>query len=120
MQQYLLSVYQPDGLVIEPAVLEEFSRNLDALSQEMKAAGAWVFTGGLQPPSTATVVQLQDGDVLTTDGPLEESKWCLAGFVIVRAVDMDSALEWGRKLATLAKVTKLPVEVRPFQNEAEH
>ena len=33
-------------------------RDVDALNQEIKAAGAWVFAGGLHPPSTATVVRL--------------------------------------------------------------
>ena len=116
MPQYLLSLYQPDGGVPAPEVLEEISRDLDALNQELKAAGAWVFAGGLHSPSTATVVRLQDGEVLTTDGPFAEGKEHLGGFTIVKAPDLDSALEWGRKLT---RATTLPVEVRPFQDEAE-
>ena len=65
----------------------------------MKAAGAWVFAGGLHPPSTATVVRLKDGDVLMTDGPFAEGKEHLGGFTIIKAPDLDAALEWGRKLA---------------------
>jgi hypothetical protein len=116
MPQYLLSLYQPDGGAPAPEVLEEISRDLDALNQELKAAGAWVFAGGLHSPSTATVVRLQDGEVLTTDGPFAEGKEHLGGFTIVKAPDLDSALEWGRKLT---RATTLPVEVRPFQDEAE-
>ena len=116
MQQYLLSVYQPDGPIPAPAVMEGISRELDALNQELKAAGAWVFAGGLHPPSSATVVRLKDGDVLTTDGPFAEGKEHLGGFTIVKAPDLDAALEWGRKLT---RATTLPVEVRPFQDEAE-
>ena len=116
MPQYLLSLYQPDGGVPAPEVLEEISRDLDALNQELKAAGAWVFAGGLHSPSTATVVRLQDGEVLTTDGPFAEGKEHLGGFTIVKAPDLDSALEWGRKLT---RATTLPVEVRPFQDQAE-
>jgi hypothetical protein len=116
MKQYLLSVYQPEGPVPPPEVLERISGNLDALNQELKAAGAWVFAGGLHPPSTATVVRLKDGDVLTTDGPFAEGKEHLGGFTIVKAPDLDAALEWGRRLT---RATTLPVEVRPFQDEAE-
>jgi hypothetical protein len=116
MQQYLLSVYQPDGPVPAPAVMEGISGEFDALNQELKAAGAWVFAGGLHPPSSATVVRLKDGDVLTTDGPFAEGKEHLGGFTIVKAPDLDAALEWGRKLT---RATTLPVEVRPFQDEAE-
>jgi hypothetical protein len=88
--------------------------DLDVLNKEMKAAGAWVFTGGLHQPSTATVVRLKDGDMLTTDGPYAEGKEHLGGFTIVEAPDLDAALEWGRRLA---RATTLPVEVRPFQHE---
>jgi hypothetical protein len=63
-----------------------------------EAAGAWVFAGGLHLPSTATVVRLKDGDVLTTDGPFAEGKEHIGGFTIVKAPDLDAALEWGRKL----------------------
>jgi hypothetical protein len=116
MKQYLLSVYQPEGPIPAPEVMERISRDLDTLNQELKAAGAWVFAGGLYPPSTATVVRLQDGEVLTTDGPFAEGKEHLGGFTIVKAPDLDSALEWGRKLT---RATTLPIEVRPFQDEAE-
>jgi hypothetical protein len=116
MKQYLLSVYQPEGPLPQPEVLERISRDLDALNSELKAAGVWVFAGGLFPPSTATVVRLEDGDVLTTDGPFAEGKEHLGGFTIVKAPDLDAALGWGRKLA---RATTLPVEVRPFQDEAE-
>jgi hypothetical protein len=116
MKRYLLSVYQPDGDPPPPEVLEPIMRDLAVLNHEMKAAGAWVFTGGLHPPSTATVVRVNDGDVLMTDGPYAEGKEHLGGFTIIKAPDLDSALTWGRKLA---RATTLPVEVRPFSHEDE-
>jgi hypothetical protein len=114
MKQYLLSVYQPDGPIPPPEVLEGISRDLDALNQELKAAGAWVFAGALHPPSTATVVRLQGGEVLTTDGPFAEGKEHIGGCTIIEAPDLDAALEWGRKAA---RATTLPIEVRPFQDQ---
>jgi hypothetical protein len=119
MTQYLLSIYQPDGPAPEPAVLGTIMRNVDALNREMKAAGAWVFAGGLHPPSTATVVRLQGGDVLTTDGPFVEGKEHLGGFTVIQAEDLDAALAWGRKLArtlTVDGVGGLAIEVRPLQH----
>jgi len=115
MKQYLLSVYQPEGDPPPPEVLEKVMRDVDAWNQELKAAGAWVFAGGLHPPGTATVVRLQDGEVLTTDGPFAEGKEHIGGFTIIKAPDLDAALEWGRKAT---RATTLPVEVRPFQDEA--
>lgn len=111
MKQYLLSVYQPEGPMPAPTVLEGIMREVDAVREEMKTAGAWVFSGGLHPPATATVVRLKDREVLTTDGPFIEGKEHLGGFTIIRAPDLDGALAWGQKLA---RATTLPIEVRPF------
>jgi hypothetical protein len=114
MKQYLLSVYQPDGGAPAPEFLEKVMKDVSALRQEMKVAGAWVFAGGLHPASTATVVRVKDGDMLTIDGPFTEGKEHVGGFSIIKAVDLDAALEWGRKLA---RATTLPIEVRPFREE---
>jgi hypothetical protein len=114
MKHYLLSVYQPEGEPPAPEVLDTIMRNVYAVREEMKAAGAWVFAGGLHAPSTATVVRVKDGDVLMTDGPFTEGKEHIGGFSVVKAPDLDSALEWGRKLA---RATTLPIEVRPMQED---
>jgi hypothetical protein len=112
MKQYLLSVYDPEGYAPPPEVLEKVMRDVDALNEEIKTAGAWVFAGGLHPSSTATVVQVQDGEVLTTDGPFAEGKEHVGGFWVIQAPDLDAALEWGRKFA---RAITLPIEVRPLQ-----
>ena len=111
MKQYLLSVYQPDGDPPEPAVLENVMRNVRAWRQELKDAGAWVFSGGLHPANTATVLRQQGGDVVMTDGPFIESKEQIGGITVLRAPDLDAALDWGRKLA---RAIGVPIEVRPF------
>ncbi|PKW17288.1 YciI family protein [Saccharopolyspora spinosa] len=114
MKQYLLSIYQPDGPTPPPEVLEPIMRDVQAVNAEMQAAGAWVFAAGLHPPSTATVLRAKGEEVLTTDGPFTEGKEHLGGFTIIRAADLDAALEWGRKLA---KAITLPIEVRPLQDD---
>jgi hypothetical protein len=116
VKQYLLSIYQPDGEPPPPEVLGPVMRDVGALVEEVKAAGAWVFNGGLHPPSTAMVVRVRDGETLMTDGPYVEGKEHVGGFLVVKAPDLDAALEWGRKLA---RVLPLPIEVRPFQGEVE-
>jgi hypothetical protein len=114
MQQYLIGIYQPDDQTPAPEALERVMRDLDALIQELKDAGAWVFNRGLHPASTATVLRLQGDDVVVTDGPFTEGKEHLGGFMIIQAGDLDAALEWGRKAA---RVITLPIEVRPFVAE---
>jgi hypothetical protein len=116
MKQYLLTIYQPDGGTPPPEVLGKVMRDVGALIQETKDAGAWVFNGGLHPPTTATVLRLQGNDVLLTDGPYAEGKEHVGGVVVVKARDLDAALEWGRRLA---RVITLPIEVRPFAGEVE-
>jgi hypothetical protein len=117
MKQYLISVYTPaGGEPPPPEELEKITSDLDAVNQEIKAAGAWVFAGGLNSPSTATVMRLEGDEVLMTDGPFTEGKEYLGGISIVAAADLDEALEWTRKLA---RAIGLPLEVRPFMDETE-
>ena len=97
-----------------PEVIQKMYADVEAVNAELRSAGAWVFGGGLHPPSTATVVKVQDGDVLTTDGPFAEGKEHVGGFSIIKAPDLDAALEWGSKLA---RATTLPIEVRPFRGD---
>ncbi|SDW66166.1 Uncharacterized conserved protein [Amycolatopsis xylanica] len=110
MPRYLLAIHQPDGP--PPEDLGEVMRELEALNDEMKAAGAWVFAAGLQPPSASTVVKAAGGEVLATDGPYTEAKEFIGGFTVIEAADLDAALDWARKLA--AVLAPLPIEVRPF------
>jgi hypothetical protein len=113
MTQYLLSVYQPDGPPSREIDLEAMGRELGALNDEMRAQGAWVFSGGLHDAAIATVVRARGHEVLVTDGPFTEGKEHLGGFTIVRAPDLDAALVWARRLT---EITALPIEVRPFRD----
>ena len=117
MKQYLLAVHMVDG---EPSPSEEQMQQaykaVDAFNAEVQSAGAWVFAGGLHPPSTATVVRAQGGQVVTTDGPFAETKEQLGGFWVIKAPDLDAALEWAAKGSAACGG---PVEVRPFQESPE-
>jgi hypothetical protein len=118
MQQYLLSVQLVhDGT--PPPSPEEMQPVYDAtaaFNARLRRSGAWVFAGGLHPPSTATVVRVQDGETLITDGPFAEGKEYIGGFWVIKAQDLDAALDWAAKGA---EACGSPVEVRPFQEEAE-
>ncbi|HXW06393.1 MAG TPA: YciI family protein [Vicinamibacterales bacterium] len=124
MKQYLLSIYQPDGAPPPPEALAPVMRDVNAIVEDAKASGVWVFNGGLHPPVTATVVKVRRGDLLVTDGPFAEAKEHLGGFMIVKVPDLDAALVWGRRLAralTLPGLDEgLSIEVRPFRGDEEH
>jgi hypothetical protein len=117
VKHYLLSVH---GVEDAPAPSEEEMnaafRDVDTFNGQLQAAGAWVFAGGLYPPSTATVVSVRDGEVVTTDGPFAESKEHLGGFWVIKVDDLDAALGWAAE-ATVA--CRNPVEVRPFQDDLQ-
>jgi len=115
MTEYLLTIFQPDGPPPPQLDLEAMTAELAALNDELRDAGAFVFAGGLHPPSTATVLRARGGDVVLTDGPFAEAKEHVGGFTIIKADDLDGALRWARRLA---QITTLPVEVRPFQDQA--
>jgi hypothetical protein len=112
MKQYLLSIYQPDGPPPPKEFLEPIMRKVNALREEMQKAGALVLTAGLHEASTATVLRFDQGELLMTDGPYIEGKEHIGGFSIIRAADLDAALEWARKLARA--VPMLSIEVRPM------
>jgi hypothetical protein len=114
MKQYLLSVYHPEGGIPEREVMEKITADVTALNAELQQSGAWVFAGGLHPSSTATVVRVEGGGILITDGPFVEGKEHVGGFWVIKAPDLDAALEWGRKATRACTV---PIEVRPFREE---
>jgi hypothetical protein len=117
MKYYLLAMHQPVGDPPPPEILDPIMRDLDEVRAQMRAAGAWVFSGGLHAPTASTVVQWRDGELLTTDGPYAEGKEHLGGFTIIKAPDLDAALGWAGRLAEAVRM--LPIEVRPFQGVAE-
>jgi hypothetical protein len=122
MKQYLLSIYQPDAPPPPDVMarMDQIMARVNELIDEAKTTGSWVFNGALHAPSTATVVRLAHGNDVMTDGPYTESKEHIGGFLIVNAPDLDAALGWARRLAAALSngVDSLPIEVRPFQDEA--
>src|SRR6266705_1858859 len=119
MAQYMFSTYSVEGAARPEMPEEEMQQGWQkilVLEEEMKSAGALVFSGKLNEPDTATVVRMADGDLMTTDGPFAESKEHLGGFYIIEADDLDAALVWASK--TTAAVSK-PIEVRPFRHVSE-
>ncbi|MEV6285493.1 YciI family protein [Kribbella sp. NPDC051770] len=111
MTQYLLSIYQPDGVVPDDEFLAPLMEQLSVWNDDLRKAGAWVFSAGLHPPEAATVVQQQSDEMLVTDGPFTEGKEHVGGFTIIDVEDLDAALVWARRLAKI--LVALAVEVRP-------
>ena len=114
MTQYLLSVVTPaeGGEPPTPDELTAIMARVEAVQTRVRQAGAWVFAGGLQAPSSATVLRPKGEEVLLVDGPFAEGKEYLGGFSIIEVADLDEALRWGREFVG---AIGLPIEVRPFE-----
>lgn len=98
MTQYLVAIHHPDDY--DPSIAEDetMDRDIDALNDEMKAAGVRIFVGGLQPASSATSLRVRpDGKVLITDGPYIETKEHVGGFWVLEVPDLNEALAWGAR-----------------------
>jgi len=111
MAQYLVAIHHPDNY--DPSTESEaMVRDIHALNEEMTAAGAKLFAGGLSAAGNARSLRKQpDGKVLVTDGPYLETKEHIGGFWILEAAGLDEALAWGRKAVIACRA---PVEVRAF------
>jgi hypothetical protein len=94
MTEYLIAFndeWVPDHTVEE---LREKSKAVRALVAEMKAAGVFIFTGGLDDAAPVFSVDASSGTPLFTDGPFIESKEHLGGFAVVDVADEEAARLW--------------------------
>ena len=112
MAEYLIAFndqWVPDHTDEE---LREKSKAVRALIAEMKAAGVFIFTGGLDDTAPVFSVDASSGTPLFSDGPFTESKEYLGGFAVVDVADEQQARLWAGKVAVACG---WPQEVRRFQ-----
>ncbi len=108
--KYALLIYtDPDSF---PALDEEEQRAVSAEYYALREAPTCVGGGQLQPVQTATTVRVQEGRMLTTDGPFAETKEVFAGYYIFELDDLDAALELAGRIPAARMGGS--VEVRPL------
>jgi hypothetical protein len=111
MPQFLVAIHHPDNYDTSLET-EAMIRDIDVLNEEMAAAGARFFAGGLQSAPLAKSLRKQPGgEVVLTDGPYLEAKEHIGGFWILDAANIDEAVAWGRKAVVACRAS---VEVREF------
>ncbi len=82
----------------------------NAVVEEMKDAGVYVFAGGLEEDlDSAFSVDPTGGTVVITDGPFVETKEMLGGLTVVDVADEEAAKMWAGKVA---EACGWPQEVR--------
>jgi hypothetical protein len=119
MTRYLMSVHGPaeygefGGYGSREEMLKSFEET-GAFNDKLQAEGYWVFADGLEPATTATVVDGRGDQPVVTDGPYLETKEYIGGFWVIDVPDRDTAI---RLAAEASKACRGKVEVRPFQTE---
>jgi hypothetical protein len=99
----------------------EQARSPEESAASLAEYGAWMeemntrglLRGGerLRPTTDATTVRVQNGDVLTLDGPFAETKEQIGGYFIVETKDLDEAIEVASKIPSAKHGA---IEVRPI------
>lgn len=114
MTHFLLSMHTVEDQAPVEMTEEQMQatmRQVGELEADMGAAQALVASGRLADAGSATVVQLEDGETTTSDGPFADARERLGGFYIIDAADLDEAISWASR--TSACIGR-PIEVRAF------
>jgi len=95
--QYMLLIYEAPGSWPEDEQ-DAMMREYYAYTEELKDAGALVAGDALHPTSTATSIQVRDGDTLVTDGPFAETREHLGGYYLIDVESDEEAARWAAKI----------------------
>lgn len=109
MPRYLIS-FDDGAMTFPEEELPDVAEAAHAVVREAKAAGVWVFGGGLEGPGGASVVAT-DGTV--TAGSFPEKKDHLGGFAIVEVTSREEALEWAARIAVACRCAQEVREIPP-------
>jgi hypothetical protein len=111
---YMLLIYDDEstlGGLREGPSFDTCVGACEGLVERLQASGQYLAAGILQPTSCATSLRLREGRRMITDGPFAETREQLAGYMMIRAKDLDEALA----IAAQHPVAKTgTVEVRPL------
>ena len=96
---------------------QQMSAAYGAYTEALKKSGAWLAGDRLRPTQAATSVRMANGKTNVLDGPYADTKEQLAGFYMIEATDIDTAIEWGARCPAASTGT---VEVRPIWEMTEY
>jgi len=104
VKTYLISLFSPDGPPPEDLDLTKVMADLEVVNADIRAAGGWVFAGGLADQASATTIRRprdRVADAVLTDGPFAEAKEQVGGFYLIDVPSIEEAVEWGKKIPLL-------------------
>lgn len=111
--QYLLLIYRNDADIAKmtDTQMKDMTAEFGAFTQSIVQSGNFKAGDKLHPASMATTVRVRDGKMLTTDGPFAETHEQLAGYYLIEAKDLDTALSIAARIP-IARMGS--IEVRPI------
>ena len=89
--QYMLLIYADEQVWTESERAKCYAESTD-LAHELHSKGRYLGALPLQPVSTATSVQVREGQRIVKDGPFAETRERLGGFFLINANDLDEAI----------------------------
>jgi len=81
-----------------------------AFTEGIRNSGHYVAGDALQPVQSATTVRVRNGKVTTTDGPFAETKEQLGGFYMIKARDLNDAIQVASRIPSARQGS---IEIRP-------
>jgi hypothetical protein len=113
--RYMMLIYSHEDDAATPEDMRAVAAAHKAVMDEADRCGILYAAHPLEPSSTATLVRVQDGKALVTDGPFAETKEQLAGYYILECQDLDEALAWAARIPTACAGAAGCIEVRPMR-----
>ena len=112
MHRYLISFDDGSMDHISAEDLPAVGDAARAVVREAKAAGVWIFGGGIQRQQSTIVAT----DGTSSDGPIPETKAVVGGFSIIEVDSRDEALAWAARIAAACRCEQ---EVREIMYDPE-
>ncbi len=98
--QYLCLIYEDEKAwqKMPPTESEKILGEYHAYTESIGKSGHLVGGNALQPTQTATTVRVRQGKVGTTDGPFAETKEQLGGYYLLKARDLNEAIQLAARI----------------------
>jgi hypothetical protein len=107
--QYMLLMYFDENSLTETQRTQCYADSAE-YARHLHDGGKYISAAPLHPTSTATSVRFREGKPVITDGPFAETREQLGGFFLIKAENLDEAIEIAGQIPASRWGT---VEIRP-------
>ena len=112
MAKYLIS-FPSSAMRVQELDMQQVADDSHAVVREARAAGVWVFGGGIDESVQPVMI---DGTGTVLESTYAESRHLSGGFTVLEVPSREVALEWAQKFAAACRCAQ---EVRLFGDDPE-